>query len=98
MFSLQGAIIDFKFVDIEHTKELPLHYICTKSSVLANLSCHLHVDDPNKSFKIEAKRFWPKSSGVKKPDPGSLVRILEEIPSKGIIRKAILPILWQVRY
>ena len=41
-------------------------------------------------------RFWPKGSGYDKPDPSVLVKVLEEIPSNGFIREAILPILLQV--
>lgn len=88
--------MELKLVDIRHTEELPLHFICIKPTALANLFCLLHVDNAHKSFKIEARRFWPKSSGVKKPDPSSLVKILEEIPAKGMIREVLFPILWQV--
>lgn len=63
---------------------------------LANASCLCHFDDLNIDIKLEAYRFWPKSSGCKRPDPGILVKALEEIPTIGMIREVLFPLLWQV--
>ena len=88
--------MDFKLVDIQDTEELPLRFICVNPAALANAACLFHVDNSHKSFKIEARRFWPRDSGYKKPDPSALVRTLEEIPNKGLVRDVLFPILWQV--
>ena len=71
------------------------HYICINPPVLAHLACLMHVDDNRKSFKIEARRFWPRDSGYRKPDPSVLVKALEDIPSRGMIRETLFPLLWQ---
>ena len=88
--------MDFKLVDVRDSEELPLRFVCVNPVALANMASLLHVDSSHKSFKIEARRFWPKDSGFKKPDPSALVKALEEIPNKGLVREVLFPILWQV--
>lgn len=77
------------------------HKIITESDRLwqtANMACIIHVDSLDKAFKFEANRFWPKGVVMERPTPDLLVKVLEEIPSKGTIREITLPLLWQVGY
>ena len=84
-------------MDVTAQGEAPARYICLKPTALADMICLTHIDNPRKSFKIEARRFWPRDSGYKKPDPSILVKALEDIPSQGLIREVLFPLLWQVR-
>ena len=84
------------FLDFLNGSDVRFHYICINPQIMAHLACHMHVDDNKKSFKIEAKRFWPRGSGYTKPDPSVLVKALEDIPSKGMIKESLFPLLWQV--
>ena len=88
--------MDFKLVEVTPQNEIPARFICINPPALANMICLAHVDNPRKSFKIESRRLWPKDSGYKKPDPSVLVKALEDIPSLGLIRETLFPILWQV--
>lgn len=71
-------------------------YVCVDTRTLAHNSCLFHFDTPDKELRLEAYRFWPKDSGHKRPNPGLLVKALEEIPTHGIIREVMFPLLWQV--
>ncbi|XP_064633627.1 malignant fibrous histiocytoma-amplified sequence 1 homolog [Lineus longissimus] len=88
-----GAILDVRFTC--YPDDPNSRYICLNPAAVASAICGLHVDDNKKSFKFEARRFWPKESGYCKPDPGILVRALEEIPANGFVRETLLPLLWQ---
>ncbi|XP_070558054.1 uncharacterized protein [Ptychodera flava] len=69
--------------------------VCLFPEALVGTLCSVHVDDDQKAFQFESSRFWPKDSVTRKPHPSDLVRALEEIPSQGLIRPCLLPLLWQ---
>ncbi|KAH9503756.1 hypothetical protein Btru_066554 [Bulinus truncatus] len=54
----------------------------------------LEAED-RKTFSLESNKYWPKDSGFKAPDPDILARNLNLIPTKGIIRESLFPLLWQ---
>lgn len=91
----QGGVLDLK---VSSTSDARLcdRFICVHPQAFANSLCAYHLDDERKQFKLEAKRFWPKESGFKKPDPSVLVRSLEKILKCGLVREVLLPLLWQV--
>ncbi|KAH9503757.1 hypothetical protein Btru_066556 [Bulinus truncatus] len=47
------------------------------------------------NISLESNKYWPKDSGFKAPDPDILARNLNLIPTKGIIRESLFPLLWQ---
>ena len=70
--------------------------ICINLEKLANISCLFHFDTTDRHIQLEAYRFWPRTSGQKRPDPSVLVKALEEIPMSGIVREVLFPLLWKV--
>ena len=91
LFQLQGLIMQYETPALDEK-----NHVCIDPKQLAHATCLFHFDDLTKNFKFEAYRFWPKDSGYNRPDPSVLVRALEEIPSSGVIREALFPLLWQV--
>ena len=80
----------------EDQRTPPSSLLCINPVGLAHAIFAIHVDDTKAAFKFEANRFWPKSDGVKKPNPSVLVQALEEIATQGLIRECLFPLLWQV--
>ncbi|XP_074649100.1 uncharacterized protein LOC141904413 [Tubulanus polymorphus] len=88
-----GAILDIRFNMFPDG--LYNHFVCLDPSALANSICLLLIDDDKKSFKFESRRFWPPGGSVSKPNPSVLVRALEDIPLRGVVREILFPLLWQ---
>ncbi|KAK3780726.1 hypothetical protein RRG08_050691 [Elysia crispata] len=78
-----------------HHKVHEQSYICVDPETFANMISACIIEDNKRTFRLEAGRFWPPESGFQPPDPASLARVLEDIPSHGVIREAVLPLLWQ---
>ena len=93
----QGNLMDLHFLDYQCGQECHDRYIVVNPAVFAKMVCAVLVTDHHKSFRIEARRFWPKDHGVRRPDPSVLVQALEDIPKSGLVREVLFPLLWQVR-
>ncbi|XP_077862875.1 uncharacterized protein LOC144345063, partial [Saccoglossus kowalevskii] len=90
-----GGIMKFEFPQLENENYLDSSIICLHPEALVQMLCSLHIDDDKKAFKFESSRFWPRGSSSSTPDPALLVKALEEIPTQGVIREFLLPLLWQ---
>jgi len=94
----QGGIFDFGDSQCEDSSEYPDDaHVCVNPVALAHATCVTHIDNSFKAFKLDVGRFWPADARVRRPDPGALVKVLEEIPAHGTIREVLFPLLWQVR-
>ncbi|RUS85113.1 hypothetical protein EGW08_007118 [Elysia chlorotica] len=70
-------------------------FVCVDPETFANMISACIIEDNKTTFRLEAGRFWPPESGFQPPEPSSLARVLEDIPGHGVIREAVLPLLWQ---
>ncbi|XP_071961291.1 uncharacterized protein [Antedon mediterranea] len=86
-----------KYVDFPgNTPSCLPSIICINQASFQEVLHSIHLEDCTKAFKFESKRFWPKSSNDKRPDPLILVRAIEEIPTQGVIRECLFPLILQV--
>ncbi|XP_061186199.1 uncharacterized protein LOC133194210 [Saccostrea echinata] len=68
--------------------------ICTDPRALVQILISVHVLDQTKVYQIDSQKFWGADI-TKRPDPGILVRVLEDVAKQGILRENLLPLLWQ---
>jgi len=80
-------------------------FICVDPASFARLLCLAHVDDglasggkrrSQRLLRVDAERFWPTRLAWTRPAPRVLIRALEDIPRRGVLRECLLPVLWQV--
>lgn len=55
------------------------------------------TDTRSQPVNVNARLLWPVGSNLKRPDASDLVRALDNVSLKGLIKETLLPILWQVR-
>ncbi|OQV23931.1 hypothetical protein BV898_02279 [Hypsibius exemplaris] len=87
-----GVMLDLR---TSHTFSPNSDMLCIDPAVLAYCACALHIDDQKKSFRFEAKRFWPKDQVTRPPEAGVLAVALEDIPNRGLLKESLLPLIWQ---
>ncbi|XP_055999309.1 uncharacterized protein LOC125653527 [Ostrea edulis] len=74
------------------TNEEP--YICTNPVKLAQMLVSVLVLNQTKVYQFDSQKFWGKDV-TKRPDPGILVNVLEEVARQGVLRESLIPLLWQ---
>lgn len=55
------------------------------------------VLNQTKVYQFDSQKFWGKDV-TKRPDPGILVNVLEEVARQGVLRESLIPLLWQVSF
>ncbi|KAK6176716.1 hypothetical protein SNE40_014961 [Patella caerulea] len=89
VLNIVGGVLDLRlFGDQEK-------FICVYPSAFINIITNLLFEDDKASFKFEYRQFWPEDSGYKHPDAELLAKWLAVIPTKGLIREALFPLLWK---
>uniref|UniRef100_K1QHP0 Uncharacterized protein n=1 Tax=Magallana gigas TaxID=29159 RepID=K1QHP0_MAGGI len=68
--------------------------ICTDPRTLALLLVSVHVLDQAKVYQFDSRKFWG-ADPAHRPDPGVLVKTLEDVAKQGILRESLIPLLWQ---
>ncbi|XP_062575203.1 uncharacterized protein LOC134237119 [Saccostrea cucullata] len=68
--------------------------ICCDPRALAQILVFTHVLDQTKLYQIDPRKFWG-TDVTDRPDPGLLVRALEDVAKQGILRENLFPVLWQ---
>lgn len=68
--------------------------ICTDPRTLALLLVSVHVLDQAKVYQFDSRKFWG-ANPAHQPDPGILVKTLEDVAKQGILRESLIPLLWQ---
>ena len=93
---IQGLLVDFKLHDVTRSTQRECRFVCVNPPAMSRLVYLLHGDDAQRSFKVDAKRFWPEDLGWKRPNPRVVLDALEDVVKYGRIRERLLPLLWQV--
>ncbi len=68
-------------------------YACLSPPFLLDAACSLMIEDQSQPTSVDVGALWPAND---RPDASDLVRALNDIPCKGIIKETLLPIIWQV--
>lgn len=69
--------------------------LCTDPRTLALLLVSVHVLDQAKVYQFDSRKFWG-ADPAHRPDPGVLVKTLEDVAKQGVLRESLIPLLWQV--
>ena len=69
--------------------------ICTDPRRLARLMVSVHVVDQPRVYQFDSRKFWGADLS-RRPDPGVLVKTLEDVAKQGVLRESLIPLLWQV--
>nr|XP_022296096.1 uncharacterized protein LOC111105910 isoform X1 [Crassostrea virginica] len=68
--------------------------ICTDPRRLARLMVSVHVVDQPRVYQFDSRKFWGADLS-RRPDPGVLVKTLEDVAKQGVLRESLIPLLWQ---